>query len=127
MALPFREASLAEKGAGDSGPAGAEWQKCKVRGECACEKRKGEERGRRLRAPPPRSARRSSCSQTNCSILFTAATEQKSGYLLEYLFGIVQCHTKGVSLCWGGEKSPSPFFLLPFSFFFFPFLSRPKQ
>lgn len=83
-----------------------------------CEKERGRERGRRLRAPPPRSVRRSSCSQTNCSILFTAATEQKSGSLLEYLFGIVQCHTKGVSLCWGGEKSPSPFFSLSFYFFF---------
>lgn len=64
------------------------------------------ERERGDAAPPPSSKRRRSCSRTNCSILFTVEEEQKSGYLLEYLFGIVRRHTKGASLCGGIPPFP---------------------
>lgn len=54
------------------------------------------------------SGQRPSCSQTNGSFLFTIKTERGagggSGYLLEYLFGIVRCHTKEFHYVpgWGG-------------------------
>lgn len=63
-------------------------------------------RGRGGRGSTSRSERRRSCSRTNCSILFTVEQEQKSGYLLEYLFGIVRRHTKGASLCAGNPLFP---------------------
>lgn len=59
VALPFPEASSPEKGAGESGPAGAGREKGKVRGERACERGKGEEKeeeGSGLHLPARRGA-----------------------------------------------------------------------
>lgn len=46
---------------------------------------------------------RAAAFKPNCSIPFILEREQKSGYLLEYLFCIVPRHTKGALLC---KKEP---------------------
>lgn len=58
----------------------------------------------RAEAPPQASpARAAAAFKPNCSTPFILEREQKSGYLLEYLFAIVSRHTKGASLC---KKEP---------------------
>lgn len=94
----------------------------------------GGQAAREGRGSTSSSKRRRSCSRTNRSILFTVEEEQKSGYLLEYLFGIVRRHTKGVSLCGGIPLFPERNNKLKLSLKsllsiinFTPCLSRPRR
>lgn len=109
---PFLCVSIASPGRGGEG---------KGRREGGAGRGKAEGRQRRSPPPPRPPPPGSSCSRTNCSVPFTAGAEQKSGYLLEYLFGIVPCHTKAFHYVGVGRKAPLFFFSFFFSLSFFLF------